>query len=132
MTRIPKRKHVAAFLLGFAWCTAAGNQTALAGELIRVNGSGAALDMMTLLNDAYQKLHPEIRIEMLKPLGSSGAIKALLAGALDLAVSSKTAAARAGGAGRAEPGVRRDPARDRDRAERAQDRHHDRGARGDL
>jgi len=90
MAKSPMRKILPACLLAFAWCAAAGSQQALAGEVIRVNGSGAALDMMTLLNDAYQKLHPETRIEMLKPLGSSGAIKALLAGALDLAVSSKT------------------------------------------
>jgi phosphate transport system substrate-binding protein len=80
---------VATFLLGLALSVGKGSAPAHAGELIRINGSGAALDVLTLMNDAYRKLHPETRIEMTKPLGSSGAIKALLAGALDLAVSSK-------------------------------------------
>ena len=60
-----------------------------AGETIRVNGSGAALDVMSVLITAYTKEHPAITFVMEKPLGSSGAIKALLAGALDLAVNSK-------------------------------------------
>lgn len=58
-------------------------------ETIHINGSGNALDMMKPLIEAYRKAHPGIRIEMEKPLGSSGALKALLAGALDVAVSSK-------------------------------------------
>jgi phosphate transport system substrate-binding protein len=61
----------------------------LAGETIRINGSGSGLDMMKPLMDAYRKAHPGIVFEMEKPLGSAGAIKALLAGALDIAVTSK-------------------------------------------
>jgi phosphate transport system substrate-binding protein len=79
----------ATLLIGIVLCAGPGRPPASAGDVIRINGSGAPLDMMTLMNDAYLKLHPEIRIEMNKPLGSSGAIKALLGGALDLAVSSK-------------------------------------------
>jgi phosphate transport system substrate-binding protein len=60
-----------------------------AAETIALNGSGSALDMMRPLLEAYQKAHPEVVISMARPLGSSGALKALLAGALDLAVSSK-------------------------------------------
>ena len=67
-----------------AYCT-----TALGAETIRVNGSGSALDMMEPMIKAYARLHPEVRIVMEKPLGSSGALKALLAGALDITVSSK-------------------------------------------
>jgi phosphate transport system substrate-binding protein len=60
-----------------------------AAEPIRINGSGSGLFMMTPLIKAYTKAHPDVRITMEKPLGSSGAIKALLGGALDIAVSSK-------------------------------------------
>lgn len=63
--------------------------SARAAETVRVNGSGSALELMKPLAEVYQKRHPEVRVEVEKPLGSSGAIKALLAGALDLAVSSK-------------------------------------------
>jgi len=89
MTGMRTMRLAATFLLAIALWAGPGSSPGLVGEVIRVNGSGAALDVMTLMNDAYRKLHPETRIEMHKPLGSSGAIKALLAGALDLAVSSK-------------------------------------------
>jgi phosphate transport system substrate-binding protein len=62
---------------------------ALAGETIRINGSGSGLEMMKPLIDAYRKAHRGVAFEMEKPLGSSGAVKALLAGAVDIAVTSK-------------------------------------------
>ena len=61
----------------------------LATETITINGSGSALDMMKPMIAAYQKSNKDVRIIMDKPLGSSGAVKALLAGALDLVLSSK-------------------------------------------
>lgn len=77
-------------VVAFMLCLAPGGRwRADAAETIRVNGSGSALYVMKPLIRAYTKAHPEVRIEMEKPLGSSGAIKALLAGALDFAVSSK-------------------------------------------
>ncbi len=66
-----------------------GPTHALAGETVRINGSGTGLEMMKLLIQAYVKSDPEILFEMEKPLGSSGAVKALIAGVLDIAVSSK-------------------------------------------
>jgi phosphate transport system substrate-binding protein len=45
--------------------------------------------MMRPLISAYIKINPGVSILMEKPLGSDGAKKALLAGALDIAVSSK-------------------------------------------
>jgi len=63
--------------------------TCHAVETIRINGSGIALDMMKPLVAAYLKANQNVRIEMGKPLGSSGATKALIAGALDVAVCSR-------------------------------------------
>ncbi len=60
-----------------------------AEDMIRINGSGSALDLMKPLIRAYRETNKNIRFKMEKPLGSSGAVKALLAGALDIAVSSK-------------------------------------------
>lgn len=60
-----------------------------AADTIRINGSGNALDMMKPLIDAYRKTNDGVRIDMNKPLGSSGAVKALLSGALDIAVVSR-------------------------------------------
>ena len=66
-----------------------GQRRAEAADIIRINGSGSALYVMKPLIKAYTKAHPEVSIVMEKPIGSSGAIKALLAGVLDIAVSSK-------------------------------------------
>lgn len=60
------------------------------GGTVRINGSGSALDMMEPMVASYRRMHPEVTIVMGKPLGSSGALKALLAGALDITVSSKS------------------------------------------
>jgi phosphate transport system substrate-binding protein len=60
-----------------------------ATDTIRINGSGSAIDMMKPLIKAYGKTNRNVRIVMEKPLGSSGAVKALLAGALDVAVVSR-------------------------------------------
>jgi len=61
----------------------------LAADVIRINGSGSGLHMMKPLTMAYAKTHPEVEFEMDKPLGSSGAIKALLGGAIDIVLSSR-------------------------------------------
>lgn len=63
--------------------------TALSAETVRINGSGAPLQMLKPLTEAYMKNNPGVRIEIEKPLGSSGAVKALLAGVLDIVISSK-------------------------------------------
>ena len=60
-----------------------------AEETIRINGSGSGLEMMKPLIDAYRKKQRGITFTMEKPLGSSGAIKALAAGYLDIALTSK-------------------------------------------
>lgn len=61
----------------------------LAGDKIRINGSGTGLEMMKPLIEEYGKINRSVSFEVEKPLGSSGAIKALLAGAVDIAVTSK-------------------------------------------
>jgi phosphate transport system substrate-binding protein len=61
----------------------------LAAETITVNGSGSALDMMKPIIAAFQKNNKDVLVKMEKPLGSSGAVKALMGGALDFVVSSK-------------------------------------------
>jgi phosphate transport system substrate-binding protein len=60
-----------------------------AADTIRINGSGNVLDMLKPLIKAYQKTNRSTRIELEKPLGSSGAIKALLAGELDIVAASR-------------------------------------------
>lgn len=58
-------------------------------EEIKIGGTGGALATMQLLAQAYAKSHPETRITVLPSLGSSGGIKAVNTGAVQLAVSSR-------------------------------------------
>ncbi|MEO1017613.1 MAG: substrate-binding domain-containing protein, partial [Pseudomonadota bacterium] len=66
----------------------AGMSVAEAATL-KVGGTGAALGGMKLLATAYAQDHPDVQIEVLPSLGSGGGIKALLAGAIDIAVSAR-------------------------------------------
>lgn len=68
-------------LLGFAG-------TAYA-ESLRIGGTGVALGGMVLLGAAFEEENPGTEIQVLPSLGSSGGVKALVAGAIDLAVSSR-------------------------------------------
>ncbi len=58
-------------------------------ETLRIGGTGVALGGMILLGSAFEKQHPGTMVEVLPSLGSSGGIKALLAGAVDLSVASR-------------------------------------------
>ncbi len=89
MITVTGRRWFSCFIGMICLLALSGLQPAGAVETIRINGSGSCLDMMKPLIKAYVKANPKVAIEMEKPLGSSGAIKALLAGSLDIAVSSK-------------------------------------------
>ncbi|MFH0782698.1 MAG: substrate-binding domain-containing protein [Pseudomonadota bacterium] len=56
---------------------------------LTVGGTGSGLGFMRLLGDGYSALHPEVTVKVLPSLGSTGGIRALHAGAIDLAVSSR-------------------------------------------
>lgn len=62
--------------------------TALA-ETIRIGGTGAVLGTMARLGEAFTKAHPEHAVKVLPSLGSSGGIKALRSGALEIAVTAR-------------------------------------------
>ena len=69
-------------------------------EEIKIGGTGGAMATMQILAGAYTRMHPEAKITVLPSLGSSGGIKAVLTGAIQLAVSArplKDAEIRAGG-----------------------------------
>ncbi|WP_050767431.1 PstS family phosphate ABC transporter substrate-binding protein [Aurantimonas manganoxydans] len=63
--------------------------TTASAEPLRIGGTGVALGGMRLLAEAFVETHPDTEIDVLPSLGSSGGVKALLAGAVDLAVSSR-------------------------------------------
>jgi len=63
--------------------------TALAAETVKIGGTGGALGVMRVLGDAYKKDHPTVDVVVVAGLGSGGGRKALMGGALDLAVTSR-------------------------------------------
>ena len=62
---------------------------AASADSLRIGGTGVALGGMNLMAEAFEAAHPDTEIEVLPSLGSSGGVKALLAGAIDLSVSSR-------------------------------------------
>lgn len=62
---------------------------AAAAEEFKIGGSGAALGTMRLLADEFTASNPDIRIATVPSLGSGGGIKAVVAGAIGLAVTSR-------------------------------------------
>lgn len=61
-----------------------------ADDVVRVGGAGTGLGAMKVLAEAFEKTHPKTRIKIMSSLGSAGGIKALLHGALDVAISGRT------------------------------------------
>jgi phosphate transport system substrate-binding protein len=62
--------------------------TASAAEL-RIGGTGNALGAMRLLAEAYAQNHPESKPLILSSIGTSGAIKSVAKGALEMGLSSR-------------------------------------------
>jgi phosphate transport system substrate-binding protein len=61
----------------------------LGREAVRVGGTGAALGGLQALGKAYTHLHPDCDIVVLPSVGSTGGIRAVLEGKLDLACTSR-------------------------------------------
>lgn len=76
------------FTFVFSAALASGWSSALA-ETVRIGGTGAALGTMQLMGAAFQKAHPEHSVKVLPSLGTSGGLKALQGGALDVAVAAR-------------------------------------------
>jgi phosphate transport system substrate-binding protein len=66
-----------------------GSYGGAAAEEFKIGGSGAALGTMRLLAEEFVARNPDIRITNVPSLGSGGSIKAVVAGAIGLAVTSR-------------------------------------------
>ena len=62
---------------------------ARAGDVLRASGTGTALGTMHRLAAAFEKASPGDRLELLPSLGSSGALRAVAKGAIDLAFAGR-------------------------------------------
>lgn len=67
----------------------AGAVTVVSAETIRIGGTGVALGGMRILGTAFEQQNAGTTVEVLPSLGSSGGVRALLAGAVDLSVASR-------------------------------------------
>lgn len=65
------------------------NVSPAAAEVMRIGGTGSALGAITLLSSVYSKKHPDSKVRVLPSIGSSGAIKAISQGALDIGLISR-------------------------------------------
>jgi phosphate transport system substrate-binding protein len=86
--RLLPRSFASAAVLAVLFLLASGSAPAR-GETIRISGTGGSMETMKLLAAAFRKDHPNVRIVHLPNVGSSAAIKAVLAGALDVGVTSR-------------------------------------------
>lgn len=78
-----------ALLFVLALLPAGGLHAEDKGAVITIGGTGGALGSMKEAARAFRQKHPEITFRFAPSLGSSGGIKAVLAGALDLALSAR-------------------------------------------
>jgi phosphate transport system substrate-binding protein len=59
------------------------------GEVLRASGTGTALGAMQRLAEAFARASPGDRLDLLPSLGSSGSLKAVAQGAIDLAFAGR-------------------------------------------
>jgi phosphate transport system substrate-binding protein len=85
LDRLTRQARLATLLAGVLLVVA----PARAEEVLRVSGSGSWLGAMARLAPAFARANPGTRLEIIPSLGSAGAMKALAAGALEVALSGR-------------------------------------------
>ncbi len=86
---IPGFRHFFFWVMLFAVSGIVQNLSVAGAEVIRIGGTGSGLGMIRLLSDAFVKKHPGTYVKVLSSIGSSGAIKAVSQGTLDIGFISR-------------------------------------------
>jgi phosphate transport system substrate-binding protein len=88
---LPGRRRFAGGLAGLAAPILTAPRLARAdlGGRLAIGGTGTAHRTMRLLAEEFRAAHPAVKLELPRSLGSTGGIRALLAGALDIAATSR-------------------------------------------
>lgn len=81
-------RHWQSVALAAAIAVALAPQTSLADSM-RVSGTGSAIGTMRLMAQEFAKSGARTEVNVLPAIGSGGAIKAVLAGALEIALTSR-------------------------------------------
>lgn len=76
-------------LAGLAIAGSGISWSAAGAEEIKIGGTGMALGTMSALAEAYARSNPDTKIIVLPSLGSSGGIKAVASGAIQIAVAGR-------------------------------------------
>lgn len=79
------------------------------GETVKIGGTGGALGAIKIVANSFQSTYPDIKVVIFPSLGSSGAIKAVAAGALDIGVSARAMNAGEAGKGLVESAYAKTP-----------------------
>jgi len=90
-TRLPQRRlkqWLAVSLAGFGAALALAAVGAHA-DSIKIGGTGAGLGTMKMLVQEFNKSRPDAQLVVTPSLGSTGAIRAVLAGAVDIGISTR-------------------------------------------
>ena len=82
-------EKMSAIVMVAAVAVLAALATPARADSVWIGGSGTATALMRLLAVAYQRQYPQDNIIVNSPLGSSGGIKALNAGAIDVALTGR-------------------------------------------
>ena len=75
-----------AFLVALS-CLAVGAPAK--AQTLNIGGTGAALGSIRVIADAFEEANPGVKINIPKSIGSGGGIKAVIAGAFDIGLSSR-------------------------------------------
>jgi phosphate transport system substrate-binding protein len=67
----------------------AGAPGAASAEVLRISGTGTALGSLRELVPGFERLNPGVIVKLLPSVGSSGAVRAVVEGALDIGISGR-------------------------------------------